>query len=184
MKIVFLIFIFLLACVICFSQTSDFIVLKKDQHTIKSFFAGSNIIFKTTYGIYQGEISLIKKDSLYINQYDIRQIPTNLGVYMLDTVATYRLRFNYKEIIKIESVDKKGFDLTASGGSLFGGGILITAVGLGTWAFTKQGTQYHASPALVISGAALAGAGYLLLNAHSSKYKIGEKYQLVYVKVK
>ena len=168
----------------CLSQPFDFVVLKKDQRTIKSFFAGSNIGLATEKGYYSGKIISIKKDSLFIEQYDIRQVPTNLGVYMLDTMATYRLAFNYKEIIKIENQKRKGFNWAASGGALLGGGILITGVGLGTWVFTKPGTQYYASPALVISGAALAGIGYLLLKSNGSYYAIGKKYHLEYIKVK
>ena len=166
------------------SQPSDFIILKKDQRTIKSFFAGSNIAFDTNGGSYSGLITSVKKDSLFINQYDIRQVPTNLGIYVLDTVATYRLAFNYKDIIKIYNQKTKGFNWAASGGSLFGGGVLITAVGLGTWVFTKPGTQYHASPVLVGAGAALAGIGYLLLKSNGSKYSIGKKYKIEYVRVK
>lgn len=180
-------FLFLLASFIyCIglSQPSDFIILKKDQHTIKSFFAGSNIGFETNTGYYSGQVTSIKKDSLFINQYDIRRVPTNLGIYVLDTVATYRLAFNYREIIKVENQTRKGFNGAASGGSLFGGGILITVVGLGTWVFTKPGTQYHASPVLVGAGAALAGIGYLLLKSNGSNYSIGKRYQLEYIKVK
>lgn len=166
------------------SQPSDFIVLKKDQRTVKTFFAGSNIGFETGRGYYAGQITSINKDSLFINQYDIRQIPTNLGIYVLDTVATYRLSFNYKEILAVEKQKKRGFNWASSGGSLLGGGILITAVGLGSWIFTKPGSVSHASPALVIGGAALAGAGYLLLRSNSAGYTIGKKYQLQYISVK
>lgn len=184
MKSALLFFISLFFFASCSSQPSDFIILKKDQRTIKSFFAGSIIGFGTDRGYYSGKVIAVKKDSLFINQYDVRQVPTNLGVYMLDTVATYRLSFNYKEIIKIENQKRKGFNWASSGGSLLGGGILITTIGLGTWIFTKPGTQYHASPALVISGAALAGIGYLLLKSNGSYYTIGKKYQLEYIKVK
>ena len=184
MKSAFLFFISTFIYYSCLSQPSDFIVLKKDQRTIKSFFAGSNVGFVTENGYYSGKIISVKKDSLFMEQYDIRQVPTNLGVYVVDTVATYRLAFNYKEIIKIENQKRKGFNWAASGGSLLGGGVLITAVGLGTWVFTKPGTQYHASPALVISGAALAGIGYLLLKSNGSYYAIGKKYHLEYIKVK
>jgi hypothetical protein len=180
-------YLFIIALFICnkdFSQPSDFIVLKKGQQSIKSFFAGSNITVETVEGSYSGQVTSIKKDSLFINQYDIRQLPTNLGVYVVDTVATYRLAFNYKDITRIEDQRHKGFDWSASGGSLLGGGILITVVGLGTWIFAKPGTPYHASPVLVGAGAALAGIGYLLLRSHSNKYKIGKKYQVEYVKVK
>ena len=184
MKSVFLFFISSFIYYSCLSQPSDFIILKKDNRTIKSFFAGSMIGLQTTNGFYSGIITAVKKDSLFINQYDVRQVPTNLGVYVLDTMATYRLKFNYKEIIKIENQKRKGFNWAASGGSLLGGGILITAVGLGTWAFTKPGTQYHASLALVIGGAALAGIGYLLLKSNGYYYAIGKKYRLEYIKVK
>ena len=146
-------------CCHCIAQPSDFIVLKKNHRTVKSFFAGSRYRFKTVNGYYAGQITSINNDSLFINQYDIRQMPTNLGVYILDTVLLTRLVFNYKDIIKIENL-KKGFNWAASGGSLFGGGILLTTVGLGTWIFTKPGTRYHASPTLVAGSAVLAGVGY------------------------
>ncbi|HUS00646.1 MAG TPA: hypothetical protein VMY77_02910 [Chitinophagaceae bacterium] len=166
-----------------FSQPSDFLVLKKHHRTVKSFFAGSNISFETDKGFYSGQITSVNKDSLFINQYDIRQRQTVLGIYVLDTVATYKLVFNYKDILKIGSEKKKGFNWSASGGSLFYGGILLTGVGLGTWVFTKPGTEYHASPLVVISGAALAGIGYLLLKSNNSN-SIGKKYQLEYITVK
>jgi len=183
MNKLFLLFSVLSFYITGYSQTSDFIILKKDNRTLKSFFAGSFISFETERGIYSGQITSIKNDSLFINQYDVRQIFTNLGVYVLDTVATYRLIFNYKEIIKVENKKRAGFNLAASGGSLLGGGILITAVGAGTWIFTKPGTQYHASPQLVIAGAVVAGIGYLLLKSKSN-YLMGKKYFLDYIKVK
>lgn len=178
-----LLFIGCFISAVVYSQPSDFIVLKKNHRTVKSFFAGSNIVFKTGNGYYAGQITAVNKDSLFINQYDIRKLPTNLGVYIVDTVATYRLVFNYRDIIKIENF-KKGFNWAGSGGSLFGGGILLTAVGLGTWIFTKPGTRYHASTTLVAGSAALAGVGYLLLRSNGSYYDIGKKYQLEYIKVK
>lgn len=184
MKSAFLIFIFSITYAACLSQASDFIVLKKDHQTVKSFFAGSNISLETDRGYYSGHINAVQSDSLFLSLFDVRQVPTNLGVYVLDTVATYRVEFNYKDIIKIENQKRKGFNWSASGGSLFGGGILITAVGLGTWIFTRPGTQYHASPALVIGAAALAGVGYLLLRSNSSYYSIGKKFRLEYIKVK
>jgi hypothetical protein len=165
------------------SQPSDFIVLKKHHKAVKSFFTGSNTSFQTDRGFYSGQITSVNKDSLFINQYDIRQRQTVLGIYVLDTVATYRLVFHYKEILKIGSEKRKGFNWSASGASLFYGGILLTGVGLGTWVFTKPGTEYHASPLVVISGAALAGIGYLLLRSNNSN-TIGKKYQLEYIRVK
>ncbi|MEO6330761.1 MAG: hypothetical protein ABIO55_17635 [Ginsengibacter sp.] len=116
-------------------------------------------------------------------EYDVRQMPTNLGVYMLDTIATYHSEIYYRDILKIGN-EKKGFDLAASGGSLFGGGILLTTIGLGTWIFTKSGDRYHASPKLVIGSAVLAAAGYILLKTNSNNFIIGKKYQLKYIRTK
>lgn len=166
------------------SQPSDFLVIKKGQTTVKSYFAGSNIDFVTHKGFYSGQINAIHKDSLFLTQFDVRQVMTSLGFYTVDTVASYRLAFSYKDIIKIPIQKRRGFDLASSGGSLLGGGILITAFGLGTWIFTKSDSRYYASPTLVISAAALAGVGYLLLRSNSSKYTIGKKYRLEYIKVK
>jgi len=166
------------------SQPSDFLIIKKGQRTVKSFFAGSHIGFETDKGFYEGQINAIQKDSLFLTQFDIRQVMTTLGFYTVDTIASYRLSFSYKDIIKIPIQKRRGFDLASSGGSLFGGGVLITAFGLGTWIFTKSGSRYYASPTLVISAAALAAVGYLLMRSNSSKYTIGKKYRLEYIKVK
>ncbi len=171
-------------CISSFSQPSDFLLIKKNNRTVKTFFAGTNISFQTLEGMYQGRINAINKDSLFISQFDIRQAMTILGVYVLDTVAVYKLKFNYNNIIKIDEQRTRGFDVAASGGSLLGGGILLTAFGLGTRVFTKPGSQYYASKALVIGSATLGGIGYLLLRSKNSRYKIGNKYQLEYVKVK
>lgn len=182
MKTVILFFITLFSTK-CISQPSDLLILKKHHHTVKNFLAGSNIAFETKGGYYEGLINAIQRDSVFITEFDIRQVPTHLGVTVMDTVASYRLGFNYREITKIEDQRKKGFSRSASGGSLFGGGVLITAVGLGTWVFTKPGTQYYASPYIVAGAAALAAIGYLLLRS-GENYSIGRKYTVEYVKVK
>ena len=184
MKIILLFFIITFFSVSCFSQVSDFMVLKKDQRTIKSFFVGSNISFETAGGYYSGQINAIKKDSVFLTEFDIRQVPTNMGIMVTDTLASYHLVFSYKEISKIERQKHKGFNWQASGGSLLGGGVLIAAVGLGTWIFTRPGTQYYASPYLVGGAALLAGGGYLLLTSNGNYFTIGNKYRLEYIGVK
>lgn len=184
MKSTLLFFVIVFMYVTVLSQPSDFLIIKKDQRTVKSFFAGSNIGFVTDKGFYAGQIKAIQKDSLFLTQFDIRQVMTTLGFYILDTIATYQLSFSYKDIIKIPIQKRRGFDLASSGGSLFGGGVLITGFGLGTWIFTKPGSRYYAGSTLVISAAALAGIGYLLMRSNSSKYTIGKKYRLEYIKVK
>jgi len=172
----------LLFCYIAVAQ-NDFIVLKKNDRTLKTMFTGSNVSFTTNLRYYSGRISSIEKDSIYLLEYDVRQIPTSMGVYMLDTIATYRTGIYYRDILKILN-NRKGFDVAASGGSLLGGGILLTTIGLGTWIFTKSGDRYHASPKLVIGSAALGAVGFALLKTNSSSYTIGKKYQLNYISTK
>jgi hypothetical protein len=162
---------------------ADFILVKKRDRTLKTLYAGSQISFTTSLRYYSGMIDAIKKDSIYLLEYDVRQIPTSLGVYMLDTVATYHNSISYRDILKIEN-KKAGFNLAASGASLLGGGILITTIGLGTWLFTKNGDQYHASPKLVVGSAVLGLAGYVLLKTNVDNYTIGKKYHLQYITTK
>ena len=163
------------------AQGSDFILLKKNSHTLKTYYTGQPISLGTASGAYSGIISSIQKDSLYLTQYDIRQVPTNLGVYVVDTVSVYKLKFNYHDILYIGH-RSSGFNWSGTGASLFGGGLLLTTVGLGTWLFAKPGTRYYAPPALIIGSATLGGIGYLLLTSKNS-FKLGSKYQLEYVRL-
>ncbi len=166
----------------CMAQ-SDLLILKKNNRTEETFFPGNQMIFSTASGFYNAYVTSIERDSVFLIQYDIRQVPSNLGVYVLDTVARYRFGVNYHDITGFGKTNNK-FDWSASGGALFGGGVLITTVGLGTWIFTKPQTRYHASPTLVIGAAALAAVGYLLLKSHNQEKRLGKKYTLNYIKVK
>ncbi|MEO5501544.1 MAG: hypothetical protein ABIR31_08890, partial [Ginsengibacter sp.] len=87
---------------------------------------------------------------------------------------------NYHDIISLGKLNNH-FDWSASGGALFGGGLLITTVGLGTWLFTKPDTRYYASPYLVGGAAVLAGIGYLLARKGATGIVIGRKYRLEYI---
>ena len=165
-------------------QSSDILVLKKNLKTIKTYFPGTEININTNEGYYDGTITSIRKDSIFINHYDIRQIPSSLGIYFLDTVAIYRYGINYKNITALNKpYDSKKFNWSGSGGALFGGGILLTTVGLGTWLFSKPNTRYHASPYLVGASAVLAGLGYLLVKSGNKGMGIGKKYSLEYISV-
>src|SRR5205085_9363945 len=139
--------------------------------------------FSTSLRNYSCRIDAVNKDFINLLEYDVRQVPTNLGVYILDTVATYHSAIYYKDILKIHN-ERKGFNFAASGASLLGGGILLTTIGLGTWIFTKEGDQYHASPKLVIGSAILGIAGYAILKLNGNNYPIGKKYQLQYIRTK
>ncbi len=162
---------------------SDLLILKKNNKTIRSFYPDSKIQFMANEIPHEGYITAIERDSIFLIQYDIRQVMTNLGVYILDTVNRYRYAVNYKEITGILN-DRTSF-LNASGAALLGGGILLTTGGLLTWVFAKPDTRYYARPELVIGAAAAALVGYLMLKVAGTKeQKLGKKYTLTYIHMK
>lgn len=167
----------------CNAQPSDILILKKNQRTLQTFFPGNQIDFNTSGGYYSGVIKSINRDSLFLIYYDIKQMPTNLGVYILDTVAKYPFAVNYKEITGFGKNRNNKFNWSGSGAALLGGGTLLTVVGLGTWLFTKPNSRYYASPYLVGGAAVLAGIGYLLLKTNGKGIILGKKYSLEYIKV-
>ncbi len=168
----------------CTAQPSDILILKKNNRTLHTFFPGNEINFSTSTRYFNAIITSINHDSLFLIQYDVRQMPTNLGVYVLDTVGIYRFAINYKEIIALGEIKSNKFNWSGSGGALFGGGLLLTTVGLGTWLFTKPNTRYYASPYLIGGAAILGGIGYLILKSGNKKMALGKKYSLEYINVK
>ena len=166
------------------AQYSDILILKKHNRTVRTFFPGDEIMFNTPVHYFDAYITSVNNDSLFLIQYDIRQIPTSLGVVVADTVATYRFGVNYKDIIRLGRDRNRNFDWSGSGAVLLGGGTLLALVGLGTWVFTKPNTQYYASPYLVGSAALLAGIGYLLSKSGDKQIVLGKKYLLEYIHVK
>jgi hypothetical protein len=159
------------------AQSTDFILLKKNKITKATYFVGSTIQCTIQSGVFiNGQIEAIKNDSIIIKQFDVRQVPTQLGVYILDTVHTYYFKINYKQIKAIGTPGRK-FNWSASGASLMSGSIVI-AIASGIVALVDN---KRFSPNLLIGGAALGGLGYLLYKNGSKGIIIGKKYALVYV---
>jgi hypothetical protein len=165
-----------------FGQKSDFLVLKKNGRTVKSYFENSQFTFTTNSRFVKGIITKVSNDSVNMKEFDIRQMPTQFGVYTIDTVGTYRSIFALKDISYIDK-ERRNFDWQSSGAALLGGGAIITVVGLGTWVFTKPNSRYYASPYLVGSSALLAGIGYLLMKGNSNGFKLGKRYTLEVVPI-
>ena len=183
MRLVYLLTILLLGTQACIAQ-NDLLLLKKNNRTVKSFYPGTHIDFSTGSRYYEAEITGIKKDSLFLIQYDIRRVYSPmLGLFVSDTVASYPFAVNYKEITALGKEGNK-FNWSGSGAALFGGGALLTTAGLLTWVFSKPDTRYYASPKLVIGAAALTGIGYLLLKTGNKPMKLGKKYTLHYIELK
>jgi hypothetical protein len=161
-------------------QPSDFMVLKKrNNKTVKTYFQGSPIQFVTTSGgSYNAVIDNINNDSLFVSEYIIVQMPTRLGVYVLDTAARYRYRFHYNEIRSIQ-YEKKGFNYRNSGASLMGGSILLL-LGSGV-AYVMDKDNF--SPELLGAAVGLGIVGYFLTRLQTNNFAIGKKYKLLYMSV-
>lgn len=178
MKIIFVQLLILAVSLTSYSQSADFIVLKKKNKTIQAFYSGYNISLTTVSGAYiNAHINGIKNDSLFLQEYIIRYLPTTLGTYIKDTAGSYRYSFHYNQIKAIGRSLKRGFNTKGSGASLFGGGVLLTLA---------SGVVYLAdrknfSLPLLIASASLGTIGYLLATGGKEGYNIGNKYSLVYM---
>ncbi len=177
--VLFTAFFFVSSC----AAQNDLLILKKNNRTVESFYPGSEMDFSTNARYYEASVTSIAKDSVFLVQYDVRRVYTNLGVFVLDTVAQYHFGINYHDIISFGKT-RKNFDWNSSGAALFGGGVLLTTAGLVTWIFAKPNTRYYARPELVIGAAALAGVGYLLMKSGNKTMLLGKKYKLHYIKMK
>lgn len=174
-----LIFLLILFGYQSFGQASDVLLLKKNNKTIRRYFSGSDIEITTTTGAYvSGNITKIINDSLFIKVFIIQQIPTQLGVYVLDTVTTYYYKYHYNQI-KYIGKSGKSFDMSASAASLMGGGSLLV-VGSGV-VYLADRNKF--SPPLLIAGAALAGVGFLMAKTGGKGMIIGKKYSLTYLAI-
>lgn len=165
------------------SAQPDLLLLRKHDKTVRHISEGAEIAFATATRYFDAIVEGVANDSLYLLQYDIRKVPTTLGFFMFDTVATYHFGVPYRDIISIQK-DKANFDWKASGAALFGGGTILTTAGLLSWVLAKPNTRYYARPSLVIAGAAAAGIGYLLMHSGNRTIKLGKKYSLKYVNLK
>jgi hypothetical protein len=170
--------ILLLFSVTAFSQSADFIVLKKKGKTIQTFYAGTNIALTTESGAYiNAQITGIKNDSLFLQEFIIRYLPTTIGTYIVDTAGSYRYTFNYNQIKAIGRKEKKGFNTKSSGASLFGGGVLLTLASGVVFLVDRK----NFSAPLLITSAALGTLGYFWATSGKGGLLIGKKYQLVYM---
>lgn len=174
-----LIILFLLIGYESFGQSSDVILLKKRKKTLIRYYAGSDITMITTYGVsLNAYITHINDDTLFLKQFVVRQTPTMIGVFVLDTLTTYNYQYHYNQIKSIVK-PSRGFDLSASAGSLLGGGAILTIAGGVVYLVDRE----KFSPALMGASVSLTAIGYVLSKANSNNITIGKKYSLEYLKI-
>jgi hypothetical protein len=160
-----------------FGQANDFILLKKNNKTVATYFSGEQIQFTTQTGAFiDATITQIKKDTIFLKENIVRQIPTNLGVYVLDTVSSYRYQYHYNQIKAIGKTGRR-FNISASSGTLIGGGLLLSVASGVVYLVDKE--KY--SPQLMIAGLSGIALGYLLTKITGKGMIIGKRYSLVYI---
>ena len=160
-----------------YSQQADFIVLKKNQKTVKNFYSGTHIEFVATNGAYRNAlITRIKNDSLYLQEFIVYRMPTTLGTYILDTTGSFSYAYHYNQI-KSFGKPQKGFNVGGSGAALMGGGVLLVLASGVSYLIDKD--QF--SPELLVAAVGLAGIGYIMNKAAAKRIVIGKKYKLQYI---
>lgn len=158
------------------AQASDFISVKKrNNRTIKTFFPGLNINFTST-GNRQvsGLITDIRHDSIFVKMWDIRVVPTSLGVTMLDTAGSYIIGLHYKDIAKVDVSDRMKLQQVILGPILIIGGGGYIALNLINGAYMKQPVTDSKNLGKLEIAAGAVGAGLLInyIRKHRGRYVI------------
>jgi len=171
---------FLFISAASFAQTADFIILKKHNKTVATFYSGTNIAFTAESGAYiDAMINSIEDDTLYLQQFIIRYLPTTIGTYIIDTAGSYHYKYHYNQIKAIGRKERTGFNVKGSGAALLGGGIVLTLASAVVYLVDPE----KFSAPLMITSAALATIGYFMAKGKKGggAMVIGKKYKLVYM---
>ena len=172
--------ILLLISTASFSQSADFIQLKKNNKLVTTFYSGMNISLTAQSGAnITALINGIQNDTLYLQEFIIQYLPTTFGTYIVDTAGSYRYKYHYNQVAAIGKKEKTNFNTKGSGAALFGGGALLTLA---------SGVVYVAdrkkfSLPLLLTSVGLGTIGYFMAKGKKggSGMVIGKKYKLVYM---
>lgn len=177
--------------IVAFAQPSDYIVLKKkNNRTLKTYFPGTFISAVTYTGFnLNGIIKQIKNDSVFIEQQEIRQVPTQFGVPALDTIF-HTIRLHYEEIqafLYIGSKSGRGAGRRQSNGVGLLQNILIVG-GSGFIVLELVNTAYRGESlsdgnklTLLAVAAGVAVTGFLWQRLQNRSSNAGKKYKVIYV---
>ena len=172
--------ILLLVTTSSFSQSADFIQLKKNNKLVSTFYIGMNISLTAESGAnINALINGINNDTLYLQEFIIRYLPTTFGTYIVDTVGSYRYKYHYKQIVAIGKKEKTNFNTKGSGAALFGGGLLLTLASGVIYIADKE----KFSAPLLLTSVGLGTLGYFMAKGKKggNGMVIGKKYKLVYM---
>lgn len=154
------------------------LVLRNNQNrTLRSYFPGKPIDFGSNTGReITGIVRKIANDTLYIQQYDIRQAYTIWGTQVQDTISIYFLKYHYNEIAWIRK-NKAGFELLRNGTLFMVGGSAYTLLHLINAAYKKEPIIWST----VAISAGIAATGFVMHKLRKMRYTIGRKYHLKYI---
>ncbi|RPD51648.1 hypothetical protein [Paracnuella aquatica] len=157
-------------------------VRRKNGRTIKTFYAGSTISFITKYGTpISGSIVTMRNDSIYIHTYNIRAVPTTLGVTMVDTFARRIERVHYQDIGRIEVYSRKrGFYGRLAGYAAIGGGGYIF-LNVFNGLMNREPVTAKENLKLLIAPAATAIGGIAARQLLKGIYFTKKRHRIVYI---
>jgi hypothetical protein len=171
-------------------QPPDYIVLKKrNNRTLKTYFPGTFLSGVTYTGAtIGGIIKQIKNDSVFLEQLEVKQVPTQFGTPVLDTTI-HTIRLHYTEIRAFYYTNTK-----SSGSGMrrsFVGGKLPPIMALGGTGFIVLeliNTAYRGESlsdgnklSLLAIAAGVAATGFLWQHLQNRNTSTGQKYKVVYV---
>ena len=169
------------------AQPSDYIVLKKkNNRTLKTYFPGTFLSALTYTGFtLNGVIKEIKNDSVFIEQWEVRQVPTQFGVPALDTIV-YTIRMHYQEIRQyLYTTNRSGASRRRGGGMIqqimIIGGTGFIVLELVNTLYRGESLSDGNKLTVMAIAAGIAATGMLWKHLQSRGEKSGKKYKVIYV---
>lgn len=161
------------------AQGWDMVLLKRNDKTLNTYMPGKQIMFSMKDGSFgAGTIKKIERDSIFLQEYDVRKAYNVWGTSSLDTVSAFLNAFAYKEIKAIMRPDK-GFEFIRDGSLFIIGGVVYMGLHVVNSAIQKASLD---PKAMAISGGFIVG-GWVMHKLRKHEYTIGGKYHLEYLPV-
>jgi hypothetical protein len=181
MKLPFIILVLVCSAMVVQAQQQgsfDMVVLRNKQgRTVKSYFSGITIEFGARDGReISGMIRKIERDTLWIQQYDIRQAMTMWGTQVQDTLSVFWLKYAYNQIVWIRK-PLGPVELVRNGTIPMIGGAAYT--GLHLFNAVTRGEPVIWSTVAISTG--IAAAGFAMGKLRKRQYVIGRGYTLKYI---
>ncbi|HAI84808.1 MAG TPA: hypothetical protein DCL43_14175 [Chitinophagaceae bacterium] len=179
MRQLLLIVSFVLAAAASYAQ-NDVLAFKKKDKLIQYFSTDNLLTCQLVGGTWvSGYVRKVKKDSITLQTFTVRQVPNYFGLPTLDTAFYAPIKFHYREIAALPLPGKR-MSLTV-GGILKVGALgyavlnVINTVG-------QRGDVFAPENLTSLGIAALAfGLGILLDHLKPDKAVLGKKYELSYI---